>query len=119
MDQLRCKTPQRVRNEFYLHLVAYNLIRQMMAIAASRSGVEPWTVSFKGALQTLLNLLPLLNTSVPTTTWCEAILQAIATHEVGNRPDRYEPRLRKRRPKKYKLLREPRQNYKRRVAANG
>lgn len=119
MDQLRCKTPQRVRNEFYMHLVAYNLIRQMMAIAASQSGVEPWTVSFKGAVQTLLNLLPLLNTSIPTTTWCEAILQAIATHEVGNRPDRYEPRLRKRRPKKYKLLREPRQNYKRRVAANG
>ena len=34
MDHLRCKTPHRVRNEFYLHLVAYNLIRQLMAVAA-------------------------------------------------------------------------------------
>ena len=51
MDHLRCKTPHRVRNEFYLHLVAYNLIRQLMAVAAFQAEVEPWTVSFKGALQ--------------------------------------------------------------------
>jgi len=48
MDHLRCKTPHRVRNEFYMHLVAYNLIRQTMAVAAARAGREPWTVSFKG-----------------------------------------------------------------------
>ena len=53
MDHLRCKTPHRVRNEFYMHLVAYNLIREVMALAAIKAGVEPWTVSFKGALQTL------------------------------------------------------------------
>jgi hypothetical protein len=116
MDHLRCKTPHRVRNEFYMHLVAYNLIRKIMAIAASKAGVEPWTVSFKGTLQTINNLLPLLGTRVSTATWCEAVLQAIASHEVGNRPDRIEPRVRKRRPKNYKLMREPRQEYKRRVA---
>lgn len=116
MDHLRCKTPHRVRNEFYMHLVAYNLIRHMMAIAAAKAGVEPWTVSFKGTLQTINNLLPLLHTSVSTADWCEALLHAIATHAVGNRPDRFEPRLRKRRPKKYKLLREPRANYKRYAA---
>jgi DDE family transposase len=116
MDHLRCKTPHRVRNEFYMHLVAYNLIRKMMAIAASKAGVEPWTVSFKGTLQTINNLLPLLGTRLSTATWCEAVLQAIASHEVGNRPDRIEPRVRKRRPKNYKLMREPRQDYKRRVA---
>jgi len=113
MDHLRCKTPHRVRNEFYMHLVAYNLIRQMMAVAASKAGVEPWTVSFKGTLQTINNLLPLLSTSVSTAEWCEALLHAIATHAVGDRPDRFEPRLRKRRRKKYMLLREPRENYKR------
>jgi hypothetical protein len=117
MDQLRCKTPHRVRNEFFMHLAAYNLIRQVMAVAATRAGVEPWTVSFKGALQTLNNLLPLLSTSLSNADWCDALLEAIATHVVGDRPDRYEPRLRKRRPKKYKLLREPRDNYKRRMAA--
>jgi hypothetical protein len=116
MDHLRCQTPHRVRNEFYMHLVAYNLIRQLMAVATFRAGVEPWTVSFKGALQTMNKLLPLLSTGISTQNWCAAVLQAIATHDVGNRPDRFEPRVKKRRPKKFKFLREPRDNYKRRAA---
>jgi len=116
MDHLRCKTPHRVRNEYYMHLVAYNLIRKVMAIAASKAGVEPWTVSFKGALQTMDNLLPLLYTNVTIDDWCNIFLEAVATHVVGNRPDRFEPRLKKRRPKQYKYLREPRDNYKRRAA---
>jgi putative transposase len=117
MDHLRCQTPHRVRNEFYMHLVGYNLIRRLMAVAAFGAGVEPWTVSFKGALQTINNLLPLLSTRVSTDEWCQALLDAIATHIVGNRPDRFEPRVKKRRPKKYKFMREPRENYKRRMAA--
>jgi putative transposase len=116
MDHLRCKTPHRVRNEFHMHLVAYNLIRKVMAMAAAKAGVEPWTVSFKGALQTLDKLLPLLYTNIPIDDWCNALLEAVATHVVGNRPDRFEPRLRKRRPKPYKHLREPRNNYKKRAA---
>lgn len=117
MDQLRCKTPHRVRNEFYMHLVAYNLIRQLMAVSAQKAGVEPWTISFKGTLQTIANLLPLLSTAIATADWCESLFVAVATHTVGNRPDRFEPRVRKRRPKKYKLMREPRENYRRRMAA--
>lgn len=117
MDHLRCQTPHRVRNELYMHLVAYNLIRKVMALAAVRAGVEPWTVSFKGALQTLGRLLPLLATSVSLDAWCETLLAAIAAHVVGNRPDRMEPRLRKRRPKPYKHLREPRANYQSRPAS--
>ena len=116
MDHLRCRTPHRVRNEFYMHLAAYNLIRQVLAMAAFQAGVEPWTVSFKGALQTLARMLPLLDTNVSIDVWCDALLEAIAAHVVGDRPDRFEPRLRKRRPKPYKHLREPRENYKRRVA---
>jgi len=116
MDHLRCKTPHRVRNELSMHLIAYNLIRKMMALAAFQAGVEPWTVSFKGALQTMSRLLPLLHTNIPIDAWCDDLLVAIATHVVGNRPDRFEPRLRKRRPKPYKHLREPRAHYKRRVA---
>lgn len=116
MDHLRCKTPHRVRNEFYMHLVAYNLIRRMTAVAAFRAGVKPWTVSFKGALQTINHLLLALGSRVSTADWCDALLEAIATHVVGNRPDRFEPRVRKRRPKQYKLMREPRANYKKRAA---
>jgi putative transposase len=112
MDHLRCKMPERVRNEFYTHLLGYNLIRGVMATAAFQAGRSPWEISFKGTLQTLDQFLPLLLTRVSSEGWCQALLTAIAAHIVGNRPDRFEPRLRKRRPKPYKHLREPRRNYK-------
>lgn len=112
MDHLRCKTPERVRNEFFTHLLGYNLIRGVMATAAFQSGQSPWEISFKGTLQTLSQFLPLLLTSVSSEAWCMALLTAVATHNVGDRPDRFEPRLRKRRPKPYKHLREHRRNYK-------
>jgi len=114
MDHLRCKTPDRVRNEFYFHLLAYNLIRRVMTEAAIEAGIEPWQVSFKGALQTLAHFLPLAASAVSLEAWYRALLAAIAAHIVGNRPDRIEPRLVKRRPKPYKLLQRPRRDYKRR-----
>lgn len=116
MDRLRCKTPHRVRNEFFVHLVAYNLIRGVMAQAAAKKGVEPWTVSFKGALQTVHAMLPLLATKIATDDWCDELLKAVASHVVGDRPDRIEPRLIKRRPKNYKLLQHPRAHYKKQAA---
>jgi hypothetical protein len=112
MDHLRCKTPERVRNEFYTHLLGYNLIRGVMAAAAFQSGRSPWEISFKGTLQTLDQFLPILLSRVSSEAWCEALLTAVATHIVGNRPDRFEPRLVKRRAKPYKHLREHRRNYK-------
>jgi len=112
MDHLRCKTPERVRNEFFTHLLGYNLIRGVMATAALQSGKSPWEISFKGTLQTLDQFLPILLSKVSSEAWCEALLTAVATHNVGDRPDRFEPRLRKRRPKPYKHLREHRRNYK-------
>jgi len=111
MDHLRCKTPERVRNEFFTHLLGYNLIRGVMATAAFQSGKSPWEISFKGTLQTLDQFLPILLSKVSSEAWCMALLTAVATHNVGNRPDRFEPRLRKRRPKPYKHLREHRRNY--------
>jgi len=112
MDHLRCKTPERVRNEFYMHLLGYNLIRGVMAVAAFQSGRSPWEISFKGTLQTLGQFLPLLLSRISNEAWCAALLTAVATHIVGDRPDRFEPRLVKRRPKPYKHLREHRRNYK-------
>lgn len=116
MDHLRCKHPERVRNEFRMHLIGYNLIRRVMAVAAFESGTSPWAISFKGALQTLNNLLPLLSTRMSIDAWCHALLEAVAIHVVGDRPDRYEPRLVKRRPKPYKLMQQPRHNYKTKMA---
>lgn len=115
MDHLRCKTPERVRNEFFTHLLGYNLIRGVMAAAAFQSGKSPWEISFKGTLQTLDQFLPVLLSKISSEAWCEALLTAVATHNVGDRPNRFEPRLRKRRPKPYKHLREQRQNYRNRM----
>lgn len=112
MDHLRCKTPDRVRNEFYTHLLGYNLIRGVMAAAASQSGRSPWEISFKGTLQTLDQFLPILLSRVSCEAWCEALLTAAATHIVGNRPDRFEPRRVKRRRKHYQYLCKPRHDYK-------
>jgi hypothetical protein len=116
MDHLRCKTPHRVRNEFYMHLLAYNLIRRMMTLAAVEANLCPWQISFKGTLQTLVAFLPSLVASMPLETGCQSLTQCIASHLVGNRPDRFEPRRVKRRPKPQALLLQPRAEYKRHAA---
>jgi hypothetical protein len=111
MDRLRCKTPERVRNEFYMHLVGYNVIRGVMAVAACQSGKSPWEISFKGTLQTLNQFLAVLVGTATTEAWCAALLTAVASHTVGNRPDRFEPRRVKRRPRPYRLLQKHRRLY--------
>lgn len=116
MDHLRCKTPHRARNEFYMHLLAYNLLRRMMALAAIEAGIQSWQISFKNALQSLSNYLPLLGCIMPIEAGCQALLEGIAAHRVGNRPDRFEPRRLKRRPKPHALLMRPRHEYKRHAA---
>ena len=112
MEHLRCKKPHRVRNELRAHLIAYNVIRQMMAEASVRGGVQPWQISFKGALTTLTELLPLVGVVGDGDFFCDVLLNCCLTHAVGRRPDRYEPRVLKRRPKPYKLMTKPRRQYK-------
>ena len=60
MDILRCKTPELVRKEIWTHILAYNLIRTIMAQAAQKHCIEPRSISFKGTLQTLEAFQPLI-----------------------------------------------------------
>jgi IS4 transposase len=53
MHDLRCKTPELVRKEIWTHVLAYNLIRTLMAQAAATHDLVPRSISFKGAMQTL------------------------------------------------------------------
>lgn len=120
MDVLRCKTPELVRKELWTHILAYNLIRTIMAQAAIKHGIEPRSISFKGAVQTLEAFQPIIalqgeNSSAFRIQIYQQVLDAIATHRVADRPDRFEPRLRKRRPKHYGFLRKPRRETKRRM----
>ena len=106
MDVLTCQTPERVRKEIWAHLLAYNLVREVMAEAAREHGVTPRRLSFLGTVQTLEAFRPLLlaTAEVDLPGLMGRILAAIATHRVGNRPNRHEPRKVKRRPKAYARL---------------
>jgi hypothetical protein len=110
MDILRCKTPEMVHKEIWAHLLAYNLLRTAMAVAASESGIEPRQVSFKGAKQVLTAFAPKIEAAPPEgrPALIDAMLKAMACHRVGNRPGRWEPRARKRRPKPGARLTQPR-----------
>lgn len=118
MEILRCKTPELVRKEIWTHLLAYNLIRTIIAQAAIKHGLDPRSISFKGALQTLEAFQPLIairgqhNSEFRLYVY-QQLLDAIAIHRVADRPDRIEPRLRKRSPKHYGFLRKPRHETKR------
>ena len=91
MDVLRCKTPDLVRKEIWTHLLAYNLIRTVMAQAAEKHEVQPRTLSFKGTLQTLEAFQPLIAFNRPCSRHhreilFQELLDAIAAHRVANRP---------------------------------
>jgi len=113
MDVLRCMTPDLVRKELWVHVLAYNLIRTIIAQAASQHDLEPRSISFKGAVQTLEAFQPALallgehDLELRGELYGQ-ILKAIASQRVGHRPDRFEPRRRKRRPKPYDRLMKPR-----------
>src|SRR5262245_36357015 len=120
MDVLRGKTPDLVRKEVWAHVLAYNLVRTVMAQAAARRQVQPRSISFKGAVQTLLAFQPVIaalgdRDPARCRQVYERVLAAVAAHRVGDRPDRFEPRLRKRRPKHYAFLRQPRSEVKRQM----
>lgn len=110
MDVLRCKTPQMVRKEIWAHFLIYNLIRTAMAQASETHQCQPWQISFKGTLQALSafgGFWPVGQLADPDAYYRD-LLYAIAEHRVGDRPDRVEPRAKKRRPKPHPLLNEPR-----------
>ena len=65
MDVLRCKTPEMVRKEIWAHLLAYNLLRTVMAVAAAESDIEPRKISFKGAKQAVTAFAPKIEAARP------------------------------------------------------
>lgn len=96
MEILRCKTPELVRKEIWAHILAYNLIRTIIAQAAIKHGIEPRSISFKGTIQTLEAFQPMIagqgqRDSASRNDLYEHVLDAIAVHRVGDRPDRVEP----------------------------
>jgi Transposase DDE domain len=109
MEMLRGQTPAMARKEVWMHLLAYNLIRTVQAQAGQKAGVSPRSLSFTGARQALHAfrwVLLLAEDRRGLLLGC--LLEVVAQHRVGERPDRVEPRKVKRRWKTYGLLRRPR-----------
>jgi hypothetical protein len=121
MHDLRCRTPDLVHKEIWTHVLGYNLIRTIMAQAAATHDLLPRAVSFKGAIQTLEAFQPVIELQaahdpVQRARLYQRLLDAIATHRVSDRPDRYEPRVKKQRRNHYGWLTRPRREVKRQMA---
>jgi putative transposase len=110
IDVLRCKTPAMVHREIWTSLLAYNLIRQSMLQAAFASELSPRQLSFTAALQKIAVSFETLATcgADVLVMLIEVHLQHLSSQQVGDRPNRVEPRAVKRRPKPHKLLNQPR-----------
>lgn len=94
LDVLRCKTEAGVQKEIRMLALVYNLVRLVMLRGAKLQNVPVERISFVDALRWLAH------------GGDRGRLQALVTHPL--RPDRFEPRVRKRRPKEYDLMNRPR-----------
>ncbi len=94
LDVLRCQTVDGVLKEAWMFVLVYNLVRLVMLEAARRQGVAPERISFVDALRWLAHASP------------PQPLPSLIVNPL--RPNRIEPRVIKRRMKKYTLMNKPR-----------
>lgn len=116
VDVLRCHTPQMVDKELWVHLLAYNLIRLLMAQAAAGAKIQPRELSFKHTVQLWIEWTA---HGVDRDADLATLFRLIAQPRVGHRPGRLEPRMKKRRPKSYPWLKVPRDEAREQVRAHG
>ena len=116
MDILSCQTPQMNEKQLWVHLLAYNVIRLLMAQAACNTNVDPRSLSFKHTLQLWTEWVA---RGLSSASDRQRLFTLIAQCKVGRRPGRIEPRMRKRRPKPYPWLKVPRAQARQHVATHG
>ncbi len=102
MDVMRCKTVDGVLKELMVYGIVYNLVRAVMGEAARRQRVAVDRISFLDALRWLLAAKP-----------GEAMPHLTVN---PSRPGRFEPRVRKRRPKEYPVMKKPRRELRKQLA---
>ncbi len=118
MERLSCKSPQMCEKEMWVHMLAYNLIRLLMAEAAVQADLFPRQLSFKHTLQVWVawSQRQFLSDAPEDTA---ALFKLIAQVRVGNRPGRIEPRAVKRRPKPFPRLQTTRRRARRNIRLYG
>ena len=118
MEMLSCLTPEMIEKEIWVYLLAYNLIRLLMAQSALLADVLPRQLSFKHTLQ-LWMAWRQSGIGSHDDEKLASLFILIAQQKVGNRPGRIEPRAIKRRPKPFPLLMQPRQIAREEILKNG
>ena len=112
LNHMRCKSPDMIRREFWVTLLAYNLVRLVCGQAAFVHNKLARQMSFTIACNTLISQWILPSEEFIRRELNRRSLYQIASGEVGKRPGRIEPRVIKRRPKRYTLMTKPRHEYK-------
>ena len=115
MEALRCQSPEMVHKELEMFLIAYNLIRALMAQASAIHDVPVERISFKGTVDATRQYSIAIAQARSKKKQRELIaelLEVLALDRVPDRPGRREPRALKRRPKPFALLNKHRRHYK-------
>jgi Transposase DDE domain len=107
MERMSCQTPDMVRKEIWIYLLAYNLIRLLMAQAALLGNRLPCQLSFKHTVQ-LWIAWGHHGDGADHDARIARLFVLIVQQRVGNRPGRIEPRAIKRRPRPFPMLMKPR-----------
>lgn len=118
MATLSCLTPTMALKELWVYLLAYNLIRLLMAQAAVLAACSPRELSFKHTVQIWI-AWGHYGLRISDDDSSHSLCVLIAQQRVGNRPGRIEPRAVKRRPKPYPLLMKPRNTMRNYVKKHG
>jgi hypothetical protein len=118
METLRCKSPEMARKELWVYLLAYNLIRLLMAQSAWLSDQVPRQLSFKHTVQVWIAWTQTAGGRENGQSMYELMI-LIARPRVGLRAGRIEPRLVKRRRNRFALLMERREDARERVRVSG
>ena len=114
MEMLRSRSPQMAQKEVYTRLIAHNLIRGILAQAATEHLVRLERISFKGSLDALRQFSQAMSQARSKKKrqqlW-DRLLETLAADLVPERPGRREPRAVKRRKHKYPRLDAPRHKF--------
>ena len=115
MDLLSCRSPAMLAREILMHLIAYNLIRGLMAEAAALHHQDVARISFKGSVGAVRHFSSVIAQAKSRRQALQltiALLETLADGLVPDRPGRAEPRVKKRRHKRYPLMTKPRHHWK-------
>lgn len=118
-ETMRCKTPDMIHREFLMMFIGYNAVRYLQQQAALRENLPLEAISFKSSLQVVRIWTSRFKNPKEPATWLrQSMLSQIAGVQVPYRPNRAEPRVKKRRPKKVRLMTETRSKLRAKLIRN-